>query len=75
MTNKKDIVFCHRCNEIVGDSFPVRGHYHTDYGSATGAVWMLEHRMQGFGYYIDTPKMREHLIKKFPPRKTIEVPI
>lgn len=71
----KGIVFCHRCNKIVGDSFPVRDHYHKDYGNGSGSIWMLEHNMEGYMYYKDTKPNRKKLAKMFPPREFIEVPV
>jgi len=70
----KGIVFCHTCNEIVGDSFPVQ-HYHKDYGNGSGAIYMLDHNMLGFSYYKDTPKVRRDLVKLMPPRKEIVIAI
>lgn len=71
---KKRIVFCHTCNNIVGDSFPVE-HYHRNFGNGSGAIWMLEHNMLGLSYYKDTKTNRKKLSKMFPPRTKIEVEI
>ncbi len=71
---KKGIVFCHRCNKIVGTEFPIMDHHHNSYGNTDGAIWMLEHGMDGYGFYVDTPKMRKQL-KKFKSRKFIKVPV
>ena len=71
---EKGIVFCHRCNRIVGDCFPV-DHYHGWYGNGTGSVWMLEHNCDGFSFYVDTPENRKRLAELYPPRDTIEVPV
>ena len=66
----KGIVFCHTCNNIVGDSFPVH-HYHS---------FELRNEMLnrpeiqqyiGFKFYTDTPEIRERLMKDFPPRTEI----
>lgn len=71
---EKGIVFCHTCNNIIGDSFPVN-HYHKDFGSGSGAIWLLQHGMYGFSFIVDTPENREKLAKDFPPRTKIEVEI
>lgn len=70
----KGIVFCHTCNNIIGDSFPVE-HYHKDFGSGSGSIWMLKHGMLGNGWYKDTKAIRKQLAKDFPPRTKIEVEI
>jgi len=67
---KKGLVFCHTCNEIVGDSFPVN-HYHSF--EMRNEILTNPKNMQyiGFKFLVDTPKMRKHLAKEFPPRKEI----
>ena len=66
---QKGLVFCHTCNTIVGDSFPV--HHGHDFGNGQMAVKMVMKDQLGFGFYKDTPKMRKHLAKDFPPRDEV----
>jgi len=73
--SEKGIVFCHTCNQIVGDSFPVYDHYHKDFGNGSMSVWMLQKCMLGFGWYKDTKKIRKQLAKDFPPRTKLEIEI
>jgi len=68
---KKGIVFCHTCNRIVGDSFPVN-HNH-NFGSGEMAVKMLMNNQLGFSYFKDTKKNREYLAKHYPPRDEVLV--
>ena len=69
--NEKGLVFCHTCNKIVDDSFPVN-HGH-DFGNGEMYIKMLYAGQSGFRFYVDTKKMRKHLAKEFPPRTEVLV--
>jgi hypothetical protein len=70
---KKGIVFCHTCNRIVGTEFPVWDHGHS-FEMRNEILTNPENiGLLGYGYYVDTPKMRKHLEKEFPPRDEIVI--
>ncbi len=56
--NPKTIVFCHTCNRIVGEKFPI-----LDHGHSLGLRNELLRRKEnlqylGYGFYYDTPEIR-----------------
>ena len=69
--SKKVIIFCHTCNRIVGDSFPVN-HGH-DFGHGEVSIKMLLAGQLGLGCYKDTKKNRSFLAKHYPPRDEITI--
>ena len=75
MTNKKGIVFCYTCRKIVDDSFPTNHSHGGLFGNGRASYEALMRGDSGLGFFVDTPKMRKHLTKEFPPRKIIEVPV
>jgi len=68
---KKVIVFCHTCNRIVGDGFPV-DHWH-GFGNGAMAVKMLCAGDLGLGCYEDTPENHKFLADHYPPRDEVTV--
>jgi len=70
--DKKVIVFCHCCNRIVGNSFPIYNHDH-GFGNRRVSVKLVSSGNLGFGCYEDTPENRKFLAEHYPPRDEITI--